>query len=105
MKFLTQYIFCWSRRDDSIGGIESEFFYPEYLEKFWNFEKKIEQEARRLSSIVGPNASIKTIFVSYKSFWKVLSKWDWLVLSAWGFQLFPNFQNVFLNVLDYRIFS
>ena len=31
--FLTQYIFCRSRRDESIGGIKSEFYYLEHFLK------------------------------------------------------------------------
>ena len=30
LNFLTQYIFCRSRRDESIGGIKSEFYYLEH---------------------------------------------------------------------------
>ena len=37
--FLTRYIFCKSRRDESTGGIKSEFFYLEHLKKFLKFEK------------------------------------------------------------------
>ena len=34
IKFLTKYIFCRSRRDESIGDTASEFYYLEHLKKF-----------------------------------------------------------------------
>ena len=39
MKFFDPIYFFKARRDESIGGIKSEFFYPEHFKKILKFEK------------------------------------------------------------------
>ena len=60
LNFLTQYIFCRSRRDESIDGINSEFYYQEhFFKKSIKFEKKL----KRTLSLTGIAPSRMTYII------------------------------------------